>query len=450
MTYPLNVPITPPRVAFLDPRTGNISREWYIFFLSLFQLTSGSSVSLDDLQKGSSSTDLLLAQIAELEKQVQELSVQSETDSLLAQIAELQKQVQDLSLQPATVPVEVQQDIVPPVQTGDNSDITSLANLKRADFDTFVTAPSHREGRLFYDKATYSLAYYNENSQVTVNLGREQLVRVYNNTGSTIANGKVVYINGASSGWPTVTLAQADTEVASQSALGVVTADLPNGQYGYVCTSGIVNDLDTSAYSAGTRLYLSATVAGGWTSTPPLQPNYVVEVATVVESNATTGRVFVHIDKRDWFPYCEIRDTSASITLPTTPTVFKPSTTVVADGFSYDNTTGILTINDSSAYSVAIQFNAQPSASNKNIYFYAESSDDGGSTWTITRYSGRQLELVNSVETQVQVNATRYYSTGTKLRFYIWGDATVTLKTSDLTGTTPGTVTKPAYRFLMG
>ena len=52
MPNPLNVPITPPRVAFIDPRTGNVSREWYAFFLSLFQLVSGSSVSLDDLQKG--------------------------------------------------------------------------------------------------------------------------------------------------------------------------------------------------------------------------------------------------------------------------------------------------------------------------------------------------------------------------------------------------------------
>lgn len=50
----LNVPITPPRVAFIDARTGNVAREWYMFFLSLFQLTGSSSVSLDDLQKGPS------------------------------------------------------------------------------------------------------------------------------------------------------------------------------------------------------------------------------------------------------------------------------------------------------------------------------------------------------------------------------------------------------------
>jgi hypothetical protein len=31
--------ITPPRVPFLDPKTGLVSREWYRFFLSLFVLT---------------------------------------------------------------------------------------------------------------------------------------------------------------------------------------------------------------------------------------------------------------------------------------------------------------------------------------------------------------------------------------------------------------------------
>lgn len=46
--------ITPPRVAMVDARTGFISREWYMFFLSLFKLTgSGSSAySLEDLQQG--------------------------------------------------------------------------------------------------------------------------------------------------------------------------------------------------------------------------------------------------------------------------------------------------------------------------------------------------------------------------------------------------------------
>lgn len=52
MPNPLNTPITPPRVAFFNPQTGAVAREWYMFFLSLYQLGGGSSVSLDELQLG--------------------------------------------------------------------------------------------------------------------------------------------------------------------------------------------------------------------------------------------------------------------------------------------------------------------------------------------------------------------------------------------------------------
>ena len=44
--------ITPPRVPLTDVRTGLISREWYLFLLSLFNQTGQSTTSLEDLQKG--------------------------------------------------------------------------------------------------------------------------------------------------------------------------------------------------------------------------------------------------------------------------------------------------------------------------------------------------------------------------------------------------------------
>ena len=46
--------ITPPRVPLIDQRTGLIAREWYRFFLNLFQLTGSgqNTTSLTDLQLG--------------------------------------------------------------------------------------------------------------------------------------------------------------------------------------------------------------------------------------------------------------------------------------------------------------------------------------------------------------------------------------------------------------
>lgn len=116
MPSPLNVPITPPRVAFIDPRSGNVSREWYLFFLSLFQSQGGSSISLDDVQKGppaltldevesvccndpvDSSNTGQTDQIAELQKQIEGLAEQP--SGSINQIAELQKQIEGLAEQP--------------------------------------------------------------------------------------------------------------------------------------------------------------------------------------------------------------------------------------------------------------------------------------------------------------------------------------------------------------
>jgi hypothetical protein len=55
MASPLNVTKIPaPRVPLIDERTGQISREWYRFFLNLFDLTGAGSnpVSIDEVLIG--------------------------------------------------------------------------------------------------------------------------------------------------------------------------------------------------------------------------------------------------------------------------------------------------------------------------------------------------------------------------------------------------------------
>jgi len=316
----------------------------------------------------------------------------------------------------------------------------------RIDFNTTLPNPQHQEGVLFYDYTDHSLAYYNEAEQVTVNIGREMLVRVYNNSGSLLVDGDAVYISGTDTNFPGVVKASASSEVTSKSILGLVTAPIAVGGYGYVCVSGLVNDLNTAAYATGTILYLSATT-GQLTNIAPLQPNYVVEMCTVIFSSATKGRVYVNVDKKDWFPSIELLNTDALTVLPIIPTVFKATTIAHNDGFTYDTATGVMTTLVSSSYSLNLKFNAQPSSSNKYIYFYAE--EDKGSGWVIDRYSARKLELQNQTETEVVIGVSHYYPTGTKIRYFIWGDAFITLKTTDLLGTTPGTVTVPAFKLQM-
>ena len=91
--------ITPPRVPLIDPRNGLISREWYLFFLSLFNQTGGSAVSLEDVQKGPPTQDLDVSAL------LAQASLNAESSSaLLSQYAALSSEVQALALGPADTP----------------------------------------------------------------------------------------------------------------------------------------------------------------------------------------------------------------------------------------------------------------------------------------------------------------------------------------------------------
>ena len=91
--------ITPPRVPLMDPRNGLISREWYLFFLSLFNQTGGSAVSLEDVQKGPPSQDVDISGL------LAQASLNAESSSaLLSQYAALSNDVQALALGPADTP----------------------------------------------------------------------------------------------------------------------------------------------------------------------------------------------------------------------------------------------------------------------------------------------------------------------------------------------------------
>ena len=91
--------ITPPRVPLMDPRSGLIAREWYLFFLSLFNQTGGSAVSLEDVQKGPPTQDL------DINALLAQASLNAESSSaLLSQYAALASEVQALEVAPAYTP----------------------------------------------------------------------------------------------------------------------------------------------------------------------------------------------------------------------------------------------------------------------------------------------------------------------------------------------------------
>lgn len=99
MTSPPNITqITPPRVPLIDARSGLISREWYRFFLNLYTKTSGSALSLEDLQLGPESN----ADVSQIDQAVQSLSLLANT--LQAQVATVANDLQALALTPVQTP----------------------------------------------------------------------------------------------------------------------------------------------------------------------------------------------------------------------------------------------------------------------------------------------------------------------------------------------------------
>ena len=119
--------------------------------------------------------------------------------------------------------------------------------------------------------------------------------QVRNETGATLTKGTVVYINGAAGNKCTVTKAQASGEPTSAQTFGIIISDIPNNQNGYACVAGLLENLDTTAFTAGQQLYLSPTVAGGMTATKPVAPNHMVYVGVVERSHANQGTMQVRI-----------------------------------------------------------------------------------------------------------------------------------------------------------
>lgn len=132
---------------------------------------------------------------------------------------------------------------------------------------------------------------------------------VRNKTGSTIAKGSVVYISGATGNTPDITKAIATGDATSAQTLGLVKDDIANNGFGYVVVFGKESGLNTSAYNEGDQLYLSPTVAGGYTTTKPYAPYHLVYIGIVTRSHPNQGSIEVRV--QNGYEMDEIHDVAA-------------------------------------------------------------------------------------------------------------------------------------------
>jgi hypothetical protein len=189
-----------------------------------------------------------------------------------------------------------------------STSFTSGLTVNYIDFDTTPTVPNPTGGTVYFDSTENALSYkpLTNQNDVTVNLGQESLIRVYNNLGYQINNGQVLHITGSTSGVPTVALANASklatiTTIGLAQTSGVATHDIPNGQYGFMTNFGVVRDLNTSAFTAGDEIYLSDTVDGALTNNPDniALTSRVSTVGFCLESSPTIGKILVVISNEN-------------------------------------------------------------------------------------------------------------------------------------------------------
>jgi len=174
--------------------------------------------------------------------------------------------------------------------TGSTQSNPIISNYE--DFTT-TTAPTYTEGRVWYDSTAKAVAYYNDSAGIKVHVGQDLIVKVINNTGSTIANGSPVYITGTSSGqtYPNVALAKADS-ASTSAVIGLTNGSIANGATGYVTAQGGIDGVNTSSFTVGQVLYLSPYSAGQLMNTIP-PTGITVQVGVVTYVDASVGRIYV-------------------------------------------------------------------------------------------------------------------------------------------------------------
>lgn len=214
---------------------------------------------------------------------------------------------------------------------------------------TPTTTPSHVEGTAYYNAAKEEFRLQGPYTGVEVAVGHGMHTHVVNNTASIITKGTACRHNGVAAGVVQVVPAQADS-FTNADIFGVATADIAIGANGAITTFGEIEDVDTSGVPSGVPLYLSDTVAGTWTATPP---NIVSQVGGALTQDAVTGRLFVSIQNNRNIP-----TVFAGMQGKTVPLV--SATTTVQDITGYvsktenvstaDITTGVITVSNNGEY----------------------------------------------------------------------------------------------------
>ena len=137
-----------------------------------------------------------------------------------------------------------------------------------------------------YDSSVYTYTLIKKDNNVNIEYAK-------NNTESTIGRGKLIYISGSTGGNPLLLLAtNTDYNIAIRT-WGMTYDGINAGAVGRVIHFGLIENLDTSAYTAGTELWLG--VNGEFTNVRPTSPAFQISIGMVIRQSVTVGSIFVNM-----------------------------------------------------------------------------------------------------------------------------------------------------------
>lgn len=265
-------PITPPRVPFIDARTGLIDRAWYMFFLSIFQTaqTSGDSLLNPNAESLIASYDAALRTLAQA----------TETQPSQPGVSELAQEVDQLRQEVETLP---------------RPELGTFAALQQANlpWTTFDTTPEHVPtdvGTVAWDGGT-TLGI-----QMTTNVLQQvgESEYVYAKASSAITKGQLCYHTGAVGASSVITVAPTPLALADPNQIvGVAAETIALNGFGLIQVSGVLRGFNTTGSSVGEvwadgdALYYNPAYVGSMTKVKPSAPNQKSYIGEVI--NAGSG-----------------------------------------------------------------------------------------------------------------------------------------------------------------
>jgi hypothetical protein len=151
------------------------------------------------------------------------------------------------------------------------------------------------QGDLWLDSSNSAIRIYDgadwDNGQFVGNL--EGYMEYEAQAGENLVKGDVVYVSGNSGNIPIVSKAQANAGGTKMPAFGICTQTINTGNTGYIVTQGLFVGINTSAFTPGDTLYVSATTAGAIANVSPSgEENKIQNIGKVVRS-ASGGSILV-------------------------------------------------------------------------------------------------------------------------------------------------------------